>query len=156
MAKKKAKTSKKISSKPSLREKPKVVSVVACDSIVQQQAPSGKTMLVGVFDRINVTNPKRPFRPFSVMTKLFGGSGKFRVGIQIQTPSRAKKQHTEDDVEINCSPEEMIQGIMTVASLDVSEDGFVNFFVTLDGKRAGIPCPVKIVHIETEEPTDSD
>ena len=160
MVKKKTTKKKKVAKsaaktkKSSRSEKPKVVAIIACDSIMQQM-PSGKPSLIGVFDNIQVANPKKPFRPFSLMTKLYGGKGAFRVGLHIKTPNGVFKEQGSDD-EIVCNPGDIHQGAMSIAGLDVSEPGMAMIYVTFDGKRAGNPCPIRIVHVKQEENIKSD
>jgi len=147
------KVMKKTTKKPLRTEKPKVVAIVACDSIMQQ-LPAGKPALVGVFDKIQVTDPTKPFRPFTLMTKLFGGNGKFQVGMRIEAPSGVTT--VGSDEEIDCDPEDIHQGTMTIGALDVSKPGMVRIYVTIDGKKIGNPCPIKIVHVKQKEASKSD
>lgn len=149
--KKRASTTKKVrkktKKKPSRTKKPTVTAVVACDSIMQQM-PIGKPILAGVFDNISVADPKKPFRPFTVMMKLLGGNGIFRIGLHIEAPSRAKRDPGSEQ-EIDCgSPEDIHTGTMLISGLDVSKEGMVKIFVTVDGKKSGNPCAIMIVHAD--------
>jgi len=129
--------------------KPFVVSILACDSIVQQM-PTGKPSLIGVFDQINASESTGKFRPFVISAKLFGGTGKYRIGLHIETPGSTRKPVEEkpvaDKPEIECSPDGFQQLVATVNALDVSKPGIVRFFVTLDGETIGDPCPIQIIH----------
>lgn len=145
---------KKVTKKPSRPKKPQVVAIIACDSIVQQM-PSGKPALIGVFDSIQITDPKKPFRPFTLMTKLYGGNGKFRVGLRIETPNGVTQNRSSDE-EIVCDPGAIHLGTVAIRGLDVSRPGMTKIYVTIDGKRIGGPCPIKIIHVKQVEAAESD
>ena len=141
----KAATKKKVvkkrpNKKSSRREKPKVVAIVACDSILQQM-PMGKPALVGVFDSINVTDPEKPFRPFTLMTKLYGGKGKFLVGVRIETPNGVADDRSHDQ-ELHCNPGEIYQGTITVGKL-------ADFVVLSDNLLTLNPNSIKDVTVRT-------
>ena len=143
MAKKKSAKSKQAGS-----SKPKVSAVIACDAI-QQDVASGKTSLLGVFDRLLIRKPEQRFRQIAVYTKLVGGKGKHRVGSAIKLPGT--KLEFFKDTPVDLEESGYIQGTLIIGSLNVEKEGVCKIYATLDGKTIGNPCSISIVHLSETE-----
>ncbi len=125
--------------------KPRVVAIVLCDSVMTD-ASSQKQSLLGVFDRIVTKEPTKPFpRPFFVFSKLFGGTGKWKLQLEVESPS-GKTQELGEKSSVSLDGVEVLTGITQVRHLVISENGVHNVYQTVDGERIGSAPLIGQIH----------
>lgn len=124
---------------------PEAYALIACDSIETSTSIGSKPTLRGAFDVIVVPGPDEPARPFSLFTKLFGGSGKHSIGLDLVSPSGKSVSLGEPQI-VELEANQVVQGVSVVGAILFPEEGVWKVYNVVDGNRIGSPCVLIVKH----------
>ncbi|MDA1050632.1 MAG: hypothetical protein O3C40_09140 [Planctomycetota bacterium] len=125
-----------------ITEPPQLGYILVCDAVTRD--PNKKVNHYGVFNRIN--GDKLPLvARFAVFARLYGGSGKHKVAIELIGPDgKTADSATPTVVEADCKPEGFIEleGDVTII---FSKPGDYYFLVKSGRRTLGRSYPIHVV-----------